>query len=149
MSKFVDAQITVTGQQIQPMSQCSLMCTMIWGSLIIFPLFLMCCDWWKKCTYPAFSIDEGTYQSICRLLRGSGMKNITLRVHDNTFDGGKANILYNGLVESGVRGFTFINLAGDYNFRGREWSDFSRNMAPIKALTNITSEIRWDDQLVQ
>ena len=48
-----------------------------------------------------------------------------------------------------MAGFTFVNMAGDYDYNGREWSDFEKNMAPIKGLTNIISEIRWDNKLVQ
>ena len=86
LEKYADAQITVVGQQIKQMSQCSLMCTMLWGSFLIFPLFLMCCGFWKKCTYPAHSVDASIYQSICNIMRGSNIRNMTLRVNDNLFN---------------------------------------------------------------
>ena len=96
-----------------------MMCTIIWGSIVIFPLFFMCCDWWKKCTYAAYEIPERTYSSLSRLLRGSSIRNVTLNVTDNTFDGQKANTLYEIISSSQLNGFTFRNMAGPYDFNGR------------------------------
>lgn len=46
-------------------------------------------------------------------------------------------------------GFTFDNNVGEYDYHNNEFSDFRRNMMPIKSLTNIISEIRWGTELVQ
>jgi len=69
-------------------------------------------DWWKKCTYAAFSIASNAYMSLGKLINAPNMRNITLTVHDNTFDAEKATILYNSIVRSQIKGFTFINIAG-------------------------------------
>ena len=73
---------------------------------------------------------------------------MTLTVNDNTFDSVKANILYDMIIESRLTGFTFINTAGEYNYNGREYSDFAANMRPIKMLSNVMSDIRWGDEIV-
>jgi hypothetical protein len=146
--RFIDANVTTSGVEVQAMSMMSLMCTMIWGSLLIFPLCFMCCSWWKRCTYPAFTISAGVYMSLGRLFRAPNLKNITINVVDNNFDEAKARILCSMLSESRVRGFTFINGAGDYNFLSNEYSNFVSNMRPIKTLSNVTSDIRWGTEIV-
>jgi hypothetical protein len=124
------------------------MCTIIWGSFIILPLFFICCDWWKRCTFPAFDISPAVYMSFAKVFRAPNIKNVTLTVVDSTFDANKANILYNLLSESRLRGFTFINGAGAYDFNGRENSDFIKNMRPIKMLNNVISDMRWGSDIV-
>ena len=86
LGKIIDANINVTGVELQETSMTSYMCTLILGSLIVLPLFLMCCNWWKRCTYPAYDIPIQVYQSLGKLLRGGSLKNLTLTVVDNTFN---------------------------------------------------------------
>lgn len=86
VSGIVDAQIKVTGVEIQSMNNWSMMCTMIWGSIIILPLLFLCMDWWRRCTLPAFSISQNVYVSLGKLIRASNIRNLTLNVTDNTFD---------------------------------------------------------------
>ena len=50
--------------------------------------------------------------------------------------------------ESRVNGFTFSNQAGDWDFLNREYSDFTRNMRPLKMLSNVSTDIRWGTQIV-
>lgn len=127
----------------------SYICTIIWGSIILFPLILMCMDCWRRCTFAAWTIDPSVYMSLGKFIRGQNLRNITLVVADNTFDKTKAQILYNSLAESrSIKGFTFVNCCGPYNFNGNEWSDFEVNMKPIKQLSNLGSDIRWGKQIV-
>jgi hypothetical protein len=143
LHKIVDANITVTGTQIQSMNMGAYMCTIIGGSFIILPLFFICCDWWKRCTLPAFDVPTSVYQSLIKLMRGSSLRNITLTVIDNCFDAIKASILYEGVSQSRLSGFTFVNRAGEYDFIGNECSRFVVNMMPIKRLPQVMSDIRW------
>ena len=76
----------------------------------------MCCNWWKRCTYAAWTISASVYMSLGNLIRAPNLRNITVTVVDNNFDEAKARILYNSLAESRTRGFTFINGAGNYDF---------------------------------
>jgi len=130
------------------MSMCSYLCTLIWGSIIILPLFFMCMGWWKRCTYPIYDISPSVYMSLGKLFKAPNIRNVTMTVTDNTFDANKANIIYNLLAESRLRGFTFINGAMDFNVNGRENSDFVSNMRPIKSLNNVISDIRWGTDIV-
>ena len=72
------------------------------------------------------------------------MKNLTLTVVDNCFTANKANILYNLLSNSGLSGFTFINVAMAFDFNNNEFSNFQTNMAPVKNMTNMIVDIRWN-----
>lgn len=110
------ATINVSGTQIQAMSIMGIMCTALWGGFLIIPLFFMCMNWWKKCVYPAYSIPASAFMKMDRIFKAPNINNITLTLTDNTFNGEKAMILYNLLLQSRIRGFTFINAAGMYNF---------------------------------
>ena len=48
------------------------------GIFCIIPLFLFCCDWWKKCVYPAFSISVSTYMKLDKIFKAPNIKNLTL-----------------------------------------------------------------------
>ncbi len=130
------------------MNTCGLMCTAIWGGIIILPLFFMCCDWWKQCVYPAWDIDIQVYSSLAKLFSSPSLRNISITVVDSTLNQQKTNLLYQMVSSSKLNGFTFINKSGNWNFFGREYSDFNKNMKPIKMLPNVMSDIRWGTEIV-
>jgi hypothetical protein len=134
--------------EVQAMNMMSYLCTMIWGSLIILPLFFLCMDWWKRCTYPIYTISANAYLNLGKFFRSHNLRNVTLTVVDNNFDQAKARILFNLLAESQVRGFTFINNAGNFDYQSNEYSQFVANMIPIKKLNNVTSDMRWYNEIV-
>ena len=68
---------------------------------------------------------------------------MTLTVVDNCFNANKANILYNILSNSSMKGFTFINAATAFDYNNNEFSHFEANMAPIRNLPNMIVDIRW------
>ena len=116
ISQLVDVNITVTGLQIKQMNCMCYFCTIFWGSIFLLPLFCICCDWWRRCVFPAFDIPIETYHSLGRLFRSPNLRNITLRVVDNTFDLQKADLLCKLVSESRLKGFTFVNSAGGYDY---------------------------------
>ena len=118
-------------------------CTIFWGSIFLLPLFCICCDWWRRCVFPAFDIPIETYHSMSRLFRSPNLRNITLRVVDNTFDIQKADMLCKFVSESSLKGFTFVNSAGGYDYHDNEYSDFQQNMLPIKQNAGLIAEIQW------
>jgi hypothetical protein len=77
----------------------------------------MCCQWWQRCTYPAFEVQPSVYMSLKKFTISNNFKNLSLTVIDNLFDVNKAQILYNLLAESSVKGFSFVNLAMPIDFR--------------------------------
>jgi hypothetical protein len=145
---IVDANITVTGTQIQTMNTFSFICTLLLGSILIFPLCFMCCDWWRRCTLDAHDVAPAVYASMARIFRSPNVRNVSLTVVDNTFNSNKAHILYNLISQSQVKGFTFINRAAAYDFLERENSDFSLSMKPIKMINHVVSDIRWANEIV-
>ena len=76
----------------------------------------MCCDWWKRITYASFNVPEATYQSLQNLLTLPNLQALALTVVDNRFDKKKAQILYNILSQSHIKGFTFVNGAMNIDF---------------------------------
>lgn len=66
------------------MNYSCLISTIIAGSFVIFPLFFMCCSWWKKMVTAAYDIPLSTYQSLEVALAGGSAKVLTLTVTDST-----------------------------------------------------------------
>lgn len=83
---YRDATINVTGTQLQALNISSLITTAICGGFLLFPLLFFCMNWWKRCTYPTFTIPATVYLSMDRLFSAPNITNITLTVIDNTFD---------------------------------------------------------------
>jgi hypothetical protein len=109
VQRITDAHLNVTGKQIQGLNTAAYMATMIGASLIIIPFCFMCCDWWKRCTLPAFDVSISVYQSLSKLLKGSSLRSLDISVKDNSFDALKANILFEGLAYSRISYFSFRN----------------------------------------
>lgn len=84
----------------------------------------MCCDWWKKIVYPAFDVPESTYRALGNLIFAPNIQTITLNVNDNRFNKTKAQILYDMLSRSRLRGFTFVNSAMYFDYENNEYSNF-------------------------
>jgi hypothetical protein len=103
--------------------------------------------WWKKIVMPRYEVNPEVYHSVGRLISsaGSTITNLTLEVVDNAFNAEKANILFEAISRSRLIGFTFRNKALGCNYNQSEFDDFSNNMAPLKSLTNVTSDCIWDD----
>ena len=111
--------------------------------LLLFPLLIPICAWWKRYVYPAFEIPVTVYENLGKLLKGSSLRNVAVTIIDNTFDEHKAHIIYEIISGRSIKGLTFVNFAGSYNFRGREYSDFDKNMRPIRELRGLISDVRW------
>ena len=82
---YIDAKITVTGVEVKPMRVCSLILTFMCVCLI-FPICFICMDWWKRCTYGAYSVHNNVYIALGKIILGAKISNITLSVIDNTFN---------------------------------------------------------------
>ena len=59
-----DINVTLHGKQVENPGTLCLICTIIWGSILIFPLFFMCCTWWKKMVYPAVVVPVSSYVAL-------------------------------------------------------------------------------------
>ncbi len=111
-NKIIDATIVVTGREVQSLNSTAFLCTFVWGSIIIIPLFFMCCNWWRRCVLAAYDIDFSVYLALAKVFRSRNLRNVSLTVIDSTFDNNKSSTLYQLVSESRVNGFTFINQAG-------------------------------------
>ena len=79
----------------------------------------MCFGWWKKKVNPAFEIPMSSYSKIGALARLPNIRSINLAVLDNALDGSKAQVLYECIANSTLKGFTFINHATPNDYTGR------------------------------
>ena len=146
INQINDASIRVTGIEIKPRSELSQGCTIIWGSVLLFPIFFVCCNWWKKCTHACYDIPQCVYQGLARLIKSGSLRNVTINIEDNHFGAAKANILCEAVSQSELKGFTLINNARGYDLNDNEYSDFKARIEPIKQISSIISDIRWNDE---
>ena len=139
----------VSGLQIkEPNGPCCL-ATLILSMFLILPMMLTCWRPWRKCVLPAFSIPAETYESLHRLVRNYNLRNLTLNIIDSTFDGEKAQMIYNMVAGSNLKGLTLINTAHTIDFKDKEFSSFERNVLPLKELKNVIVDVRWQGTITQ
>ena len=118
----------VSGIEIKkPNGKCCI-ATMIPAMFLLLPMVLTCWNPWKRCVDAAFSIPLETYEALHRLVRNGNLRNLTLNIIDNTFDSEKAQLVYNMVSGSNLKGLTLINTAGNYDFKDMEYSGFERNV---------------------
>jgi hypothetical protein len=54
--------LTIAGQKVQSKGNCCYCMTILCGSLLILPLFFMCCQWWKGIVHPKYVLDYRTFE---------------------------------------------------------------------------------------
>jgi hypothetical protein len=53
-SAIQQANITLVGSKIKPSNEICFCVTIVLGAFLIFPLLLLCFDWWKKIVFPVY-----------------------------------------------------------------------------------------------
>lgn len=142
LSTVRDINVTIMGTQVKEYNVCCMIITIVFGSILIFPLCFMCCGWWQRLVYPAFEVEEHAYRSLEKLFSSTNLNSVTITVVDNAFNRSKANIIYEMLSRSCAKAFIFNNSAGPYNYNESEYDDFKSNVSPIKSLS-ISANMRW------
>jgi hypothetical protein len=80
------ANITIVGNKVKSGSSLCFCLTSLF-SCLIFPIFFMCCLWWKKIVFPAYEINEYTYRNLAKIVNmNSGVISLNLTVVDNAFN---------------------------------------------------------------
>jgi len=76
--------ITITGQKVKAKNGCCYCMTIGFGSLLIFPLCFMCCQWWKNIVHSKYAMDIRTYELIANLIKKCPLVTfLNLSVYDN------------------------------------------------------------------
>lgn len=65
-------RINMTGSILHTFNMCWWVTTIILGSIFLFPLFFICCDWWKRKTFQTFTTDPAGYEGVAKLIKFSG-----------------------------------------------------------------------------
>lgn len=65
-------RINMSGSILQTFNLCCWITTIIFGSIFLFPLFFICCDWWKRKTFQTFTTDPAGYEGVAKLIQFSG-----------------------------------------------------------------------------
>lgn len=66
---IAEANITVVGNKTENGNQCCLISTIFLGGCLIFPLFFMCCSWWKKIVSCKYDLNIEFYRLLGDFLR--------------------------------------------------------------------------------
>lgn len=140
LAKYRSLRINITGTMIKTNNICCFWNTVIWGSIFLFPLFFICCDWWKKIVNKLYSVEMQGYEAVAQIIVNSRAEDAYLMVQDNLFNESKARVLIKALERSGVRNFVFNNVAVGFNAEANNFSDFDTYIRPIKSL-QIRSDI--------
>ena len=110
-------QLTIVGTKAEAGNGVCVCFTVLLACLI-FPLFFMCCNWWKKIAHPKYEVNPTTYQAVGNALSSvPNLNNLSLTVVDNAFNNEKAQILYNIVGGRQLAAFTFDNMAPQLDWR--------------------------------
>ena len=113
---------------------------------LIFPLFFMCCNWWKKIVYPKYHVSAEFYRAVGQFVRNNATcTTVKLTVCDNQFNNEKVHILRDGLMGTQIQSLTVVNMAKAINYDGDEVDNFTMNVQPLKEMPFATAFI-WDEQ---
>ena len=146
-SKYKSLRFNITGTCVQSYSACCFWGTIIIGSILIFPIFFLCCDWWKRRAYQIHVIDKKAYESMIKMINKSNANELYIRVQDNNFNQAKALLIIQALQNSQIKNFIFKNIVSGFDWESSNYSGFLSYMKPIKQMS-MSSQIEWDDRLV-
>lgn len=105
-----ECTINVFGTKIQAYNSVVSCCIILWASLLIFPLFFLCCEWYKRLTEPGFSVNIKAYEAIRTLfMNAPNLKIVNLVIYDNAFGKEKYNLLGDIISMSRIKAFTIRN----------------------------------------
>jgi hypothetical protein len=122
--QIFEAKLHIVGSKASTSNGCCMTLTFMFACLI-FPLFCMCCGWWKKIVYPQYEMNIEFYKSIGRFLRFcTTCTALTVTVVDNAFDKKRARALFESIQGTQLTSFTFENKAVAINYNDNEASDF-------------------------
>ena len=147
LANYNSIRINLTGTIVRSGNLCCFWWTIIIGSILLFPLFFICCDWWKKIVNKMYNVENCGYDTILEILRASRAQEFYLMVQDNLFNRSKAECLIEALSQSRVKNFVFNNVAPGFDCDGRNYSDFTNYMKPIKSGI-LRSDISWGSKVV-
>lgn len=147
LQKYTSLRINVSGTLTKGNDVCCLWATIIVGSILLFPLFFICCDWWKRRINKNFKVEDEGYEAIINLVHNSSVDEFYLMVQDNTFNKMKAEALCDALSRSKIKNFSFTNMALGFDCEGSNFSDFDQYMRPFKSLP-MRSDISWGTKVV-
>jgi len=86
--------------------------TLFFGIFLIFPLFCMLCEWWKKCNYPIYELTIEAYRNLASFIaKHPTLVSLEITTYDNALNSQKAKILYDALSASQIRKLKYTNKA--------------------------------------
>ncbi len=71
-SDIKSLRINISGAILQSFNMCCWVSTIVFGSIFLFPLFFVCCDWWKRKALQTFTVDPAGYEGVVKMIQYSG-----------------------------------------------------------------------------
>ncbi len=56
--------ISIIVNQVKNIDNCCFWSTILCGSLVLFPWFFLCCDWWKRRVNKLYHVDNQGYDAL-------------------------------------------------------------------------------------
>ena len=121
-------------------------CLTILFLCLIFPIFFVCCNWWKKIVFPKYNLNAELYRAVGQFVRNNITCTIVrLIVCDSQFNSEKVHLLRDVLMGTQIQSLTVVNIAKAINYDDNEVDNFTNNVQPIKELPFKTAFV-WDEQ---
>lgn len=92
-TRITEANICIMGHKIQSSNMLNHMCLIFWALLLVFPLVIICTEWFKRKTEPAFFIHKKVYEKVRELTKRTKMEVLHLSVCDNALTRDKIKII--------------------------------------------------------
>ena len=135
--------MTICGMQIKPPNYMSIFCTIFWASIILFPFFFLCCQWWRRCSLALYEVPAATYAKLQKIIGAPNLNTLSLNVNDNGFGAEKAGILFGSVSQSTLRGFSLTNMATNVGIQGDEPDIFAQEAMVFRSLNGVVTNIQW------
>jgi hypothetical protein len=86
-TSVLQLNLNIVGNKLKATNNCCYNITFMLGICLIFPLFFMCCMWWKRIVNPLYELSVSAYQNMANLIgKAPNLNNLTLTIVDNAFN---------------------------------------------------------------
>lgn len=141
--------VTILGDIIQEAAVCCLISTLVFGGCCIFPLFLLCCDCYRKAVAELRNMPVESYMAIeSVILQCPNIEKALVNVTDNMLDANKASILERSIVRlPKLIMFEFRNMAAGFNLKDNEYDGFDQCFPLTKQSNRFIYSLSWGTKI--
>lgn len=142
--------IQINGDIVQESKPCCLLSTIILGGFFILPIFLLCCDCFKRRTAELRKLPVEAYSELTRAIdECPNLQAITLVVADNYLQPQQTRMIEDAVLRKpNVSVFAFRNIAAPLDLDQNEYSSFGNSFSSLRQSTRANCIISWGTTIV-